>query len=106
AMLRELAAALRAGAIAFSTSRSSNHATSDDRPVPSRLASWAEIRVLVDVMADLGTGIFEIANEQHPDPERQREYFDRLRDLAVVSALPIQIHVVSGSRDPYFPTRL
>ena len=105
AMRRELAAALRAGAIGFSTSRSSNHATSDDRPVPSRLASWSEIRALVDVMADIGTGIFEIANEQHPDPERQREYFDRLRDLAVDSGRPLTFVVGAAYRDPSFAKR-
>src|SRR5207244_244993 len=35
-MKRELAAALRAGAVGFTTSRSGAHATSDGRPVASR----------------------------------------------------------------------
>ena len=45
AMRREVDTALRAGAIGFSTSRSPNHETADDRPVASRLASWDEVRV-------------------------------------------------------------
>ena len=43
AMKRELAAALNAGAIGFSTSRTENHVTPEGRPVASRLASWNEI---------------------------------------------------------------
>src|SRR5580698_3251084 len=45
-MCRHLEEALRAGALGLSTSRSANHCTSDDRPVPSRLASWDEVRAL------------------------------------------------------------
>ena len=43
AMTRELEAALAAGAIGFSTSRSQSHATADDRPVASRMADWREV---------------------------------------------------------------
>ena len=55
-MRGQLADALRAGAIGFSTSRSEHHETSDDRPVASRLASWDEVVQLVGVMGDLGSG--------------------------------------------------
>ena len=58
-MQGQLDAALRAGAIGLTTSRSEHHETSDDRPVASRLASWDEVCRLVGVMGDLGTGIFE-----------------------------------------------
>ena len=34
----------RAGAIGFTTSRTTSHETSDDRPVASRLATWDEVR--------------------------------------------------------------
>ena len=43
-MSGQLDAALRAGAIGFTTSRSEHHETSDDRPVASRLATWDEVR--------------------------------------------------------------
>src|SRR5262249_23045677 len=42
-MTGELRAALNAGAIGFTTSRSIAHQTTDDRPVASRLANWDEI---------------------------------------------------------------
>jgi N-acyl-D-aspartate/D-glutamate deacylase len=100
AMEREVEAALRAGAIGFSTSRSANHATSDDRPVASRLASWDEVSALVGVMGRLGAGLFELAQEHYADPEPRREYFERLTRLAVDSGRPITF--VCGS-NPYAP---
>jgi N-acyl-D-amino-acid deacylase len=101
-MARELRDALRAGAIGFSTSRTPNHATADDRPVASRLSDWAEVRALVGVMADLGAGIFEIANENSArvrDPQVRREYFDRLRDLAVESGRPVTFGIIATRPD-------
>ena len=38
---------LLAGAIGFSTSRTFNHITADDRPVASRIADWDEVRAIV-----------------------------------------------------------
>src|SRR5690606_32762754 len=40
--------AMQAGAIGFSTSRTFNHLTADDRPVASRLADWDEVRAIVN----------------------------------------------------------
>ena len=72
-MTQQLEDSIRAGAIGFTTSRSEHHETSDDRPVASRLASWDEVVRLVDVMGDLGAGIFEGADGgmMAPDPERR-----------------------------------
>ena len=81
--------AVTAGAIGFSTSRTVNHVTADDRPVASRAADWDEVRAIVNAVGKTGRGIFEIAHEQvGRSPERLREYFDRLRDLAVESGVP------------------
>ena len=91
AMERELRDALHAGAIGFTTSRSDQHETSDDRPVASRLASWDEVRHLVGVLGDLGTGIFQKTNEpaaQSPDSGVRDEYFARLRDLNLETGVP------------------
>jgi N-acyl-D-aspartate/D-glutamate deacylase len=89
-MKRELADALAAGAMGFTTSRTRNHETADRRPVASRVAEWAEVRELVQVMGDLGAGIFEIAGEDTGrDLDRQRDYLGRLRDLAVETGVPI-----------------
>ena len=80
--------AVNAGAIGFSTSRTPNHITADDKPVASRLANWEEVRALVNAVGETGKGIFEIAGESPGrNPERIRDYHDRLRDLAVESGV-------------------
>ena len=81
--------AMHAGAIGFSTSRTFNHLTADDRPVASRLAEWDEVRAIVNAVGETGKGLFEIAGEAPGrDPERIAEYHGRLRDLAVESGVP------------------
>ena len=99
-MERELRDAMQAGAIGFTTSRTDQHETSDDRPVASRLASWDEVRRLVGVLGDLGTGIFEIASEfnRGMDPDRRDAVLDGMRDLAVESRVPMTFGVGSGRR--------
>ena len=90
-MKRQLGESIRAGAIGFSTSRSEHHETSDDRPVASRIASWDEVVQLVNVMADLGSGIFESADggmTSTDDDERELS-LRRLRTLAAQSRVPI-----------------
>lgn len=100
-MKKQLADSLRAGAIGFSTSRTRNHQTSDGHPVASRLASWDEVKELVSVMTELDAGIFEIASEEvGRDPRAQREYHERLRDLAVDSGRPITWGMFSSRRAP------
>ncbi len=81
--------AVQAGAIGFSTSRTFNHLTADDRPVASRIAEWNEVRAIVNAVGETGKGLFEIAGEAPGrDPERIAEYHGRLRDLAVESGVP------------------
>jgi N-acyl-D-aspartate/D-glutamate deacylase len=100
-MARELRDALRAGAIGFTTSRSYNHQTSDDRPVASRLASWDEVRALVGTMGEMNAGIFEIANEDTASsPEALRDYHGRLLELALESGRPITWGIGSSRREP------
>jgi N-acyl-D-aspartate/D-glutamate deacylase len=95
-MRHELQSAIRAGAIGFSTSRTYNHLTSDDRPVASRVASWDEVRALVNAMGETGAGIFEIASETPGrKPERQRDYFERLINLTVESGRPLTFGMFS-----------
>jgi N-acyl-D-aspartate/D-glutamate deacylase len=95
--------ALKAGAIGFSTSRTLNHITADERPVASRLADWNEVRAIVNAMGEMNAGIFEIAGEAPGrEPARQREYFDRLKDLAVESGVPITFGMFSIRVAPDF----
>lgn len=91
AMADELRDALDAGAVGFTTSRSSSHAMPDGRPIASRAARWEELCALVDTMSSAGGGIFELAHESavsSKDPEVRAEYTDRLRDLAVTTGVP------------------
>ncbi len=96
-MAAELRDALRAGAYGFTTSRTMNHETSDDRPVASRLATWDEVRRLVGVMGDLGVGVFQFV-EDPPAPEERAEREARLIALAVETGVPIAIGATSGGR--------
>ncbi|MGE0578475.1 amidohydrolase family protein, partial [Reyranella sp.] len=100
-MKRELSNALHAGAIGFTTSRTRNHATPDGSPVASRVAAWSEVRELVGVMSELGAGVFEIASEDTGrDPERIRDYLNRLRDLAVETGVPVTWGMFSSRAVP------
>jgi len=101
AMQRELAAGMEAGAMGFTTSRTLNHQTSDDRPVASRLADWDEVRALVGVAGGAG-GIFEITNEDAAveDPSAQPEYFGRMEALAEESGATIMFGVGSSRHAP------
>lgn len=84
AMKGELARALDAGAIGFSTSRSSAHLTLADQPVASRFASRKEVEQLVGQLQGRRNAAFEIAQEMHPPgtPEFD-EYYGWLADLTV-----------------------
>lgn len=88
AMSRELASALQAGAIGFSTSRS-RHFTSEGKPVASRLADWSEVRSLVGTMARLNAGLFEITPDNWGSPEERARGQKALGDLAVESGRPV-----------------
>ncbi len=101
-MQRELRDAMRAGAIGFTTSRTMNHETSDDRPVASRMASWDEVERLVAVLGEVGGGMFEIAQEsasRSKDPAVRADFFQRMTDLAVRTGVPFTFGVLSTSRD-------
>jgi len=100
-MREELGDAIRAGAIGFTTSRTSNHQTPDGRPVASRIANWDEVRSLVGVMGDLGAGIFEIAGEDTgAEGARLDDYLARLKTLAVDTSVPVTYGMFSSRRAP------
>ncbi len=101
AMKNEIRAALRAGAIGFTTSRTRNHQTPDGQPVASRLANWEEVRQLVGTMGEMGSGVFEIAGEDTGlSPERIQNYLDRLKALAVDSGVPVTYGMFSAPKAP------
>ncbi len=102
AMEDELLDALDAGAIGFTSSRSTGHKLPepDNRPVASNHASWEELSRLVCLMGETGRGIFEYAREREsrsPDPEVRKVVNDQLLDLAVKSGVPITFGMPAGS---------
>jgi N-acyl-D-aspartate/D-glutamate deacylase len=104
AMEAELRDAIQAGAMGFTTSRSISHETPDRRPVASRIASWDEVRRLVNVMGDLNAGIFELAGENTDRAlgyeDARADYHRRLKALAVESGRPITFGLFSRKDAP------
>jgi N-acyl-D-aspartate/D-glutamate deacylase len=100
-MSGQLREAMQAGAMGLSTSRG-NHETSDSRPVASRLASWDELRRLVNVAGESSGAIFETTQEggRSADPEARADYNARLRDLAVESGVTLTCGVSPMSAAP------
>jgi N-acyl-D-amino-acid deacylase len=79
--------AVEAGTHGFSTTRSVNHQTSDDKPVASRLAAWSEFEALVKAM---GGGMVEVAGEPTgAQSEKAKVYYNGLSKLAIESGRPI-----------------
>ncbi len=94
--------AMQVGAIGFSTSRSPQHETSDDRPVASRAASWDEVCRLVGVMAESGRGVFELATEPRTsDPAQRAESYARMRTLAVTTGRPLTFGLTPATAGSY-----
>ena len=93
AMEAQLAAALRAGAVGFSTSQDAgNHRTYDNRPVPSCSATWEEVTRLVDVVGRSGGGVFEMAPDpesRSADAEARARWGERVQQLALATGVPI-----------------
>ncbi len=103
-MVEEVEAAMRAGAFGLTTSVSPSHATSDDRPVASRIASWSEIEHLVAAMGRVGGGAFELAH--HPDvrdadPERREAYMRRLTGIALDTGAMITFGLLAFGADDH-----
>ncbi len=99
-MQRELREALQAGAVGFTTSRVSGHATSDGRPVASRLAAWEEVRALVNLVGRHSGGVFEITPADDTDSTALVEFPKRLQALALESGVPITFGVFAMANVP------
>ncbi len=96
-MVDELRAAMRAGAYGFTTSRTRQHQTSDDRPVASRLATLDEVARLVEVLGEEGAGIFQLVQDPPaPDEEAARDAW--MRSLAVRTGVPFAVGATGGAR--------
>jgi N-acyl-D-amino-acid deacylase len=89
AMRAEVEAAVRAGAIGFSTSRIAQHRTVDDGPVASYVASWEEVEALAGVLGDLDMGVFQLAGDI-TNPTLQEE----LTKIALTIKRPVHLACV------------
>jgi len=97
AMAHAVQEALRAGAMGLSTSRATTHIRPDGGPVASRIGDWREIAHLVNAMAELDAGIFQIG----PDVSggaAQRAFLDDLRAIALDSGRPVMFGTVATSQ--------
>ncbi len=98
AMVHQVKEAIAAGAFGFSTTRSVNHQTSDDKPVASRLATWGEFEILVHAM---GAGVVEVAGEPRgADSDKARIYYEGLSKLAIETGRPITFGLFNRRKTP------
>ena len=72
-MKRLLREAMDAGAIGFASSFSPNHSGFGGRPMPSTIASDAELRALTGVLGDVGRGVFMSATGSRLTPQLMEE---------------------------------
>ncbi len=98
-MVNRVQEAVRAGAMGFSTSRSVNHQTADDRPVASRLASWDELAAIVRGMGQINSGILEVASANTTGAEAL-DYYSRLGALSAETGRPITFGMFSTRKAP------
>jgi N-acyl-D-aspartate/D-glutamate deacylase len=108
AMANGVTEAIHAGALGFSSSRSINHQTSDDRPVASRAATWDELARMVRAMGKVGAGILEIAGQPTgADQAAAASYYGGLKALSIETGRPVTFGMFStrgapGSWRPWF----
>src|SRR5258708_2108450 len=91
-------AAMKAGAIGFSTSRTLNHRTVKGDPTPSLRASEAELLGIALGMRDAGSGVIEfISDFNTPNPESEFEMIDR---LLTASGRPFSVSLAQRHSKP------
>ncbi len=86
--------ALVAGALGFSTSRTTKHRAADGRPTPSLSADEAELTGLARAMKRAGLGVFQV-NSDLGDND-----FERLRQAAAIAGRPLSVLLVQVDNAP------
>jgi N-acyl-D-aspartate/D-glutamate deacylase len=89
-----LEAALCAGALGFTTSRTVKHRARDGRPTPSLSAHEPELAGLALAMKRAGRGVFEVNSDFGPGE------FETLRDAAIIAERPLSCLLVQVNHAP------
>jgi len=93
-MGRLLEEALLAGALGFTTSRTTKHRAADGRPTPGLSAGDLELAGLARAMARAGKGVIEVNSDFAPGD------FERLRHAARLAGRPLSVLLVQVDDAP------
>ncbi|MEM9656076.1 MAG: amidohydrolase family protein [Actinomycetota bacterium] len=93
-MADAVTAALRAGALGFSTSRTTKHKAADGRLTPSLTASEPELAGIAEAMRKAGTGMIQ-CNSDFGDGE-----VEILTEMARLSGRPVSVLLLQIDQDP------
>ena len=97
AEMRRLAkAAIEAGALGFSTSRTLNHRTSDGQPTPTLTASHEELAGIAMGLADAGSGVLQFVSDFN-DPQKEAAM---LRQIVEASGRPLSVSLAQADVAP------
>ncbi len=98
AQMREIVVeALRAGALGFSTSRTPLHKTAEGNLVAGTFAEHEELLGIAEGIAEVGFGIFEVADEHQRVPED----VSWLRKIAEITKQPVIFNLSQVAEDPH-----
>ncbi|WP_137723087.1 N-acyl-D-amino-acid deacylase family protein [Prescottella subtropica] len=97
ARMRDLVAeAVEAGALGWSTSRTTAHKTSTGEPTPSLTASRQELTDLARGLAQAGAGVVDLVSDFLDEPEEM----EFVRAIAEASGRPMSVSIVQSDRAP------
>jgi N-acyl-D-amino-acid deacylase len=101
-MGRHVAAAVEAGAVGFSTSRSLNHKDLDGELVPGTFASAEELIGLTQAMVDAGGGLFEVVpmGETGDDAAMTLGEIEMMAKVSKATGAPVSFLVVQSMGAP------
>ena len=90
-MAEQVKAAMQAGAVGFSTSRTAVHIASDGRPVPGTFACEDELVALARAVKESGHGLLEIVNPgiAGEDPRGLDSDMDMMERIVARTACPV-----------------
>lgn len=89
-------AAIKAGALGFTTSRTLNHRTSDGQPTPTLTASETELLGIANALKAAGSGVLQFVSD-FDDPKKEAAM---LRRLVEVSGRPLSVSLAQSDLAP------